>query len=148
MPTTDPHDAEFELDLTDLPDAPPEQMESPPWEVEPSGVTPSERLIDILAPYSHETVTKARTLIQRDEVELFKEEGQARWYNVKGSRLYVCKITGGEDFLFAECSCPNGQHRGGDAICYHSIAARVMYYDLGPTWRAWRFADNAGDEDD
>jgi uncharacterized Zn finger protein len=53
-----------------------------------------------------------------------------------GSKLYVCKITEGEDFLFAECSCPNGMHRGGDAICYHSIAARVANAGLTEEWTA------------
>jgi hypothetical protein len=126
----------FELDLRGFDETTP-----PAPEVEPSDeddpvptVRPDERLWGLLAPYSGESTDKARKLLTGKKIQEVKSEGSQTWYNVQGSTLYVVKISRGEDFLYAECSCPNGTHRGGDAICYHSIAARVMDAELVETW--------------
>jgi uncharacterized Zn finger protein len=97
-------------------------------------VDPEERLDRLLEPYSADSIAKARKLLERGLVVLAKDEPGIWWYNIQGSTMYVCKVTLGTDFLFAECSCPNGVHRGGDAICYHSIAARVAALDLAGAW--------------
>jgi hypothetical protein len=126
----------LDMDLTSAPEPSPVGVSWPNAPV--ASVTPEKALEALLAPYSVETENKARQLLQQKKVERFKleptDEGQVSMFNVKGSTLYVCKITRGISFLFAECSCPNGIHRGGDAICYHSIAARVMEAGLDEFW--------------
>jgi hypothetical protein len=136
---SDPYDTEFELDLTDLPETPPEAREAPPSGrgTEASTATPDELLERLLEPYSYDTAAKALKLLRQGLVRVAKVEGQATWFNVQGSTLYICKITRGDDFTFAECSCPNGQHRGGDAVCYHSVASRAAAAGLAETWLTW-----------
>jgi len=131
-------DAEFELDLTmfGAPESTDEAREaSISGDFQPrASITPAQRLEELLAPYGYESTDKARELLRRGLVQPVEGSGQTQWFNVQGSKLYVVKITRGEDFLFAECSCPNGSHRGGDANCYHSIAARVLESGLAATW--------------
>lgn len=131
----DDDDFDFVLDLTDLPELPPEQPETAVSAAESASpvVPPIERLEALLAPYGEVSIDKAATLLERKQVTEVKSEGQASWYNVAGSKLYVVKVTRGEDFLFVECSCPNGQHSGAEARCYHSIAARVLNAGLVET---------------
>lgn len=126
----------FEIDFSGLPEAPPEEPASggSGGDGPVSYIEPGQRLEELLAPYSDATRDKGRKLLAMHLVEAVKTEGQSTWYNVAGSQLYVVKITHGGDFLFVECSCPNGQHRGGDAICYHSIAARVFDAGLTEAW--------------
>jgi len=100
----------------------------------PPPVTPERRLEELLAPFGWEPVDKARDLVRRNYIEQVKRDGQSTWFHVRGSKLYVVKITSGEDFEYAECTCPNGLARGGEATCYHSIAARVLEAGLAQTW--------------
>jgi hypothetical protein len=143
VPEEDGHlDEVFDLDLTNVPDDFGESDSD--WSYTASATTvapapelsPVDRLEALLEPYSVDSLAKARTLIRKAQIQEVKADpdGMAKWFNVMGSKLYVSKISHGEGFLFAECSCPNGTHRGGDAICYHSIAARVMDAGLADTW--------------
>lgn len=120
----------FILDLSSLPAGGEEPREVDDHTAE----LMAERLADLTYPYSRDTVTKARQLVRGKKLELVKSEPQTSWFNVEGSTLYVTKITSGEDFTYAECSCPNGMHRGGEAICYHSVAARVLHFGLESVW--------------
>jgi len=128
-------DPTFVLDLRNVQE-PGEGSVSPSTE-EGDGFSVARHLEALLAPYSDSSAEKARELLVLDTVNEDVKKGndtQARVFHVQGSRPYVVRITRGDDFLYAECSCPNGQHRGGDAICYHSIAARVIEAGLAPEW--------------
>lgn len=115
-------DAEFDLDLSSFDPEEPADLEHD----ETDDGAPARALERLLLPFSFESIEKARKVLRSPTglVEA-KREGQSAWYNAAGSRVYVVKVTTGDDFQFVECSCPNGVHRGGEAICYHSIAARV-----------------------
>lgn len=128
----------FDLDLSTFPvdtDAPGEAyVDASRAQVTAPTVEPGARLERLLEPYSSDGIAKAKKLLKQGLVQEAKRDAQSTWFNVQGSTLYVVKITKGDDFLFAECSCPNGVHRGGDAICYHSIAARVADAELVEEW--------------
>lgn len=128
----DTDDDVFIVDMGELPEKPPEGYSGPNYSG--STVSSEERLADLLSPYGVDPVVKARTLLNRGQITEVKHENNQWWYNVMGSQLYVVKISTGDDYLFAECTCPNGTHSGGDARCYHSIAARVMALGLKETW--------------
>ena len=129
---------DFSIDFSNVPEGSGVPVEAP---ADPSaaqltgdGIDPDERVERLLEPYSTDSCAKARRLLENSQVEMTKKKGESRWFNVEGSTLYVVKTTLGENFLFAECSCPNGLHRGGDAICYHSIAARAITVGLDKAW--------------
>lgn len=137
-------DIEFDLDLSDFDEAAPQRPQTPVSgeSIEGMQERAEEELERLLRPYSAESVDKARKLFRLPNgLTETKREGQSAWYTVAGSRVYVVKVTTGEDFQFAECSCPNGLHRGGDANCYHSIAARVAESGIV---LAGLFADGGG----
>ena len=108
-------------------DASAEQLTAP-------DIDPDERLERLLEPYSTDSCAKARKLLENEQVVLTKHEGESRWFSVQGSTMYAVKTTLGDKFLSAECSCPNGMHRGSGAICYHSIAARAVTVGLAEAW--------------
>ena len=123
-------DTTFELDLTGL--QPPADAETVESNAKESALTA------ILENYGDSSQTKALKLVRGCGVALVKDvpgipefSHTVRVYSVTGSRPYVVTLRLGDDFTFVECSCPNGSHRGGDAQCYHGIAAQIESAGLG-----------------
>ncbi len=125
---TDEDDPGFELDLENEPEEPEDGASRSEPAVRYSN--PQEALDELLAPYGYEPVDKARSLLEAHAVTLVKREGERYIFQVQGSRRYITQVIADA----VSCDCPNGQARGDEATCYHSIAARVLAMGLAKTW--------------